>query len=181
MIEMAELHSTKREGNVHPVQQSCNEAETHEYKQTPGSGKFYWLKQMLQFGLVGGLNTLLDLLILNGLLLLFPTTSTTALLTYNVLAFSLGAINSFLLNKYWTFGHKRGTTLKELLRFMIATLCGIGWSTLVLWLASTVLHPLVVNATLWANLSKGMSVASSALLSYLGMRLWVFVRPTTHK
>jgi putative flippase GtrA len=59
-------------------------------------------------GLVGGLNTLVDLLILNGLLWLFPTTSSLTLLVYSSLAYSLGAVNSFLLNKYWTFGKKHG-------------------------------------------------------------------------
>lgn len=175
MIEVAELHFTKVEDRIISVQPSCKELEAPNYKHNPK--KFYWLKQLLRFGLVGGLNTLLDILILNTLLLLFPTTSTTTLLVYNALAFSLGAVNSFLLNKYWTFGHRQSTTLNELSRFTMTTLCGIGWSSLVLWLASSMLHPLVLNATLWANAAKIVSVASSALLSYLGMRLWVFVRP----
>jgi len=176
MIKAAELHSTKLENRAVPVQQSCEESEAPNYKRNPK--KFYWLKQLLRFGVVGGLNTLLDILILNALLLLFPTTSTTTLLAYNALAFSLGAVNSFLLNKHWTFRHKQNITFKELSRFTITTLGGIGWSTLVLWLASTLLYPLVLNTTLWANAAKIVSVASSALLSYLGMRLWVFVRPS---
>ena len=178
MIEIAELQSTETEARVIPVEQQCTDAEVQNHRQD--SEKFYWLKQLLRFGLVGGLNTLLDIVILNALLLLSPTTSTRTLLAYNALAFSLGAVNSFLLNKYWTFGYKQGTTLKELVRFTITTLFGIGWSTLVLWLASAVLHPLVLNATLWANAAKLVSVVSSALLSYLTMRLWVFVRPS-HK
>ncbi|MFL5664960.1 MAG: glycosyltransferase [Ktedonobacteraceae bacterium] len=133
------------------------------------------LRQMLRFGMVGGLNTLVDLLILNGLLLLFPTTSTLMLLAYNSLAYSLGAVNSFLLNKYWTFGFRQRTTRRELIRFTLTTLCGIGWSTLILWLASRVLHPLLVNTTVWANASKAFAIVGTALISYLGMYLWVFV------
>lgn len=176
MIEVLQLHSTELEDRIISVQPSCNELKAPNYKQNPK--KFYWLKQVLRFGLVGGLNTIVDILILNMLLLVFPTTSTMTLLAYNALAFSVGAVNSFLLNKYWTFRHRQGTTLKELWRFTITTLCGIGWSSLVLWLASSILHPLAVNPTLWANTAKIVSVASSALLSYLGMRLWVFVRPS---
>jgi putative flippase GtrA len=131
--------------------------------------------QVLRFGLVGGLNTLVDLLILNGLLLLFPTTSILMLLAYNSLAYSLGAVNSFLLNKYWTFGHRQRTSRKELVRFTLTTLCGIGWSTIILWLTSNVLHPFLVNTTLWANASKVVAIAGTACISYLGMRLWVFV------
>jgi len=132
-------------------------------------------RQMLRFGLVGGLNTLVDLLILNGLLWLFPTTSSLMLLAYNALAYSLGAVNSFLLNKYWTFGHRQKTTRRELVRFTLTTLCGIGWSNSILWLASTVLHPFLVNPTVWANASKVLAIGGTALISYLGMRLWVFV------
>jgi putative flippase GtrA len=133
------------------------------------------LRQVLRFGLVGGLNTLVDLLILNGLLLLFPTSSTPILLAYNSLAFSMGAVNSFLLNKYWTFGYRQRTTRRELVRFTLTTLCGIGWSTLILWLASRILHPLLVNTTMWANASKVFAIVGTALISYLGMYLWVFV------
>lgn len=136
--------------------------------------------QMLRFVLVGGLNTLVDLLVLNALLRLFPTNSVIILLSYNVLAYSTGAINSFLLNKYWTFGQKRKTTTSELARFTLTTLCGIAWSTGILWLASNVLHPLLVNPTLWANTSKVLAIGGTALISYLGMRLWVFVS-TSHK
>jgi len=176
MLEVTELHAVEMEDSVIPVQQACNEQEAPNYKRNPR--KYYWLKQLVQFGLVGGLNTIIDLLVLNALLLLFPTTSTMTLLTYNALAFSVGAVNSFLLNKYWTFAHKQHTTLKELLRYTIAALCGIGWSTLVLWFASTIFHPLGVNSTLWTNAAKIVSIGSNAFLSYLGMRLWVFVRPS---
>jgi len=133
------------------------------------------LGQVLRFGLVGGMNTLVDVLILNSLLLLFPTTSAPKLLVYNALAYSLGAVNSFFLNKYWTFGSRQRGTRGERARFILTALCGIGWSSAILWLASKLLHPFLVNATLWANISKALAIAGTALISYLGMRLWVFV------
>ena len=178
MIDVAELHTTQLEDTLRPVPQSNDRSEMQSYKRVPDASKFSWLKQLVQFGLVGGLNTVLDLLILNALLLFFPTTSTMTLLAYNAVAFSFGAVNSFFLNKYWTFRHKKNTTLREVSRFSLTTLCGMAWSTFVLWIASTVLHPHVINSTLWANSAKIVSVASSALLSYAGMRLWVFIRPS---
>jgi putative flippase GtrA len=121
------------------------------------------------------LNTLIDLLALNGLLFLFPTTGTVHLLAYNSLAYSLGAANSFFLNKYWTFKQRRPTTRGELMRFATTTLLGIGWSSVILWLASHVLHPVIANPVLWANASKVLAIGGTVLISYLGMRLWVFV------
>ena len=144
----------------------------------------YWSKvlgQLLRFGLVGGLNTALDLLILNGLLWLFPTQDSLLLLVYNSFAYAIGGLNSFFLNKYWTFGRRQRTTRKELVRFTLTTLCGIGWSTIILWLTSNVLHPFLVNRTLWANASKVVAIAGTACISYLGMRLWVFVSKAQQK
>lgn len=137
---------------------------------------FRLFKQLFRFGIVGGLNTLVDLLVLNTLLLLLPTTNTLTLLTYNSLAYSLGAMNSFLLNKYWTFGHRHPVTLKEMIRFIITTLCSIAVSNAIIWLASNLLHPLYVSPLLWANASKVFAISGTVLVSYLGMRLWVFVR-----
>ncbi len=97
------------------------------------------------------------------------------LLAYNSLAYSLGAVNSFLLNKYWTFRRRQRTTGGEVVRFVITTLLGIGGSNAIIWLVSNALRPLLVNTTLWANTSKVLAIFGTVLVSYLGMRFWVFV------
>ena len=156
----------------HPGEQNTRDREAHT---RPTRDRLHTFKQILRFILAGGLNTLVDLLILNSLLWLYPTSSSGMLLAYNSLAYSTGAINSFLLNKYWTFGQKRRTTRAELTRFALVTLCGIAWSSIILWLASRTLHSYLFNTTLWANASKLVAIGGTALISYLGMRLWVFV------
>src|SRR5713101_8411339 len=126
MIETLELRKNEIDDTPGFVRPRHSEQHVFERGRLP--------RQALRFGLVGGLNTLVDLMILNGLLLLFPTTSTLMLLAYNSLAYSLGGVNSFLLNKYWTFGYRQRTTRRELIRFTLTTLCGIGWSNSILWL-----------------------------------------------
>ena len=133
--------------------------------------------QIIRFGFVGGLNTALDLLIFNAFLLLFPTKSTLMLLVYNSTAYAIGSINSFILNKYWTFRHKQRTTRQEVLRFIITTLLGIGCNDLIIWLLSGLSHPLIADARLWANVSKICAIFGTVLISFLGLRLWVFVKP----
>ena len=152
-----------------------NVSDTQDSEAHRASGRSHTLGQVARFVLAGGLNTLIDLMILNGLLWAFPTTSTRILLVYNSLAYSIGAINSFLLNKYWTFRQKQHTTRGEVVRFTLITACGIAWSSIILWLASLVLHTFLANTTVWANVSKLVAIAGTALISYLGMRLWVFV------
>ena len=175
MIETIAFYEKETVDTLSPDHHCSNEPGAQDQEAYHVPGRSHTLRQVLRFGLTGGLNTLVDVLILNGLLWLFPTTSTPRLLAYNSLAYSLGAINSFLLNKYWTFGQKQRTTRGELARFTLITLCGIGWSTIILWLASLALHVFLVNATVWANASKVVAITGTALISYLGMRLWVFV------
>ncbi len=152
--------------------------ETHKTFQSPKQQVF---RQIVRFSLVGGINTLVDLLILNGLLFLFPTNDVWLLVLYTVLAYSVGAVNSFILNKYWTFERKRQTNGHELVRFAITTLCGIGWNGACIWLAARIDHPTFLSAVAWTNLSKIAAIASAAFLSYLGMRLWVFVKPVSQE
>lgn len=177
MIETSKVYKYKDElaEILSPVQQEQNEVDVQRQDMLRVPSRPRLFGQMWRFVLVGGLNTLVDLLILNSLLWLFPTTSAFALLAYNSLAYSVGAVNSFLLNKYWTFGHRQKTSRRELVSFTLTTLCGIGWSTIILWCASNVLHSFVGNATLWANASKVVAIAGTAFISFLGMRLWVFV------
>ena len=134
------------------------------------------LRQMLRFGLVGSLNTLIDLAVLNCLLWLWPTHRNSVLLLDNSIAFSIGAINSFLLNKYWTFQRTGYPDAREITRFALTTLAALACNDAILWLISGLLHPVFLSAPLWANVSKLGAIAGTVLLSYLGMRLWVFVQ-----
>ena len=132
----------------------------------------FW--QFLRYCLVGGANTLLDLLVLNVLLWGFPTKNVLMLVVYNSVAYSGGAVTSFFLNKYWTFGHKRRTTRREVVRFSIILALEILYSNGLVWLAGKALQPLITNPTLWGNVSKIVAVACGAVLSYVFMRFWTF-------
>ncbi len=133
-----------------------------------------WLWQIARFGIVGVFNTGIDVLTLNGLLWRFPTHSTNLLLAFNSLAYFVAAVNSFVFNKYWTFRSRQGITGRELVRFAIVTLVGFLCSDSLIWIFGTLLHPLISRPVFWANASKLSSVIGTMLISYLGMRLWVF-------
>jgi putative flippase GtrA len=158
--------------DLSPLQRNQAELNISQYHNKRRSLLF---RQAPRFILVGGLNTALDLLALNCLLLLFPTTNTSLILLYTVLAYSVGAANSFLLNKYWTFEYAQRTTPREIARFTITTLFGIGWNATLIWLASKIAHPFLTNTVVWTNASKLVAIGSAAFISFLGLRLWVFV------
>lgn len=132
----------------------------------------YW--QWFRYCLAGGINTLIDVLILNILLLRFPTTQVQILVIYNSLAYIAGAVSSFFLNKYWTFGHKQRPTTQEIRRFLLSMFLEILSSNGLVWVIGSALHPFVANAMLWGNASKLLAVAANAVFSYLIMRFWIF-------
>jgi putative flippase GtrA len=133
--------------------------------------------QFLRYCLVGGANTILDLLVLNALLWCFPTNNASLLVVYNSVAYSGGAVTSFFFNKYWTFGHRRRATGREVIRFAIVLALEILYSNGLVWLAGKALQPLIANPMLWGNASKLVAVAGGAVLSYAFMRFWTFARP----
>ncbi len=144
---------------------------------TVPSPKHPWytsLWQIMRFSTVGVLNTVIDVITLNTLLWLFPTHNANLLLFYNSIAYTVGALNSFGLNKYWTFKSRHRAIGGEILRFAIVNVAGILCSDGILWIVARTLHPLITNNLLWANASKGSAILGTAMVSYFGMRLWVF-------
>src|SRR2546421_16768 len=134
------------------------------------------LWQIVRFGIVGVLNTTVDIIALNILLWRFPTHDANLLLFYNSIAYMLGALNSFGFNKYWTFKHKQAVTGSEIFRFAIVNIIGILCNDGIIWSVASILHTVIANHTLWANASKGCAIIGTTSVSYLGMRLWVFSR-----
>lgn len=137
--------------------------------------------QFLRYCLVGGVNTLIDIGMLNVLLWRFPTYNVRMLVIYNSVAYTSGALSSFFLNKYWTFRHKHRTTRGEVIRFIIILLLEIVYSNGLIWLAGKLLQPVISNATLWGNASKLLAVASGAVLSFAFMRFWAFAERSWEK
>lgn len=131
-------------------------------------------RQFLRYCLVGGVNTLIDLLVLNLLLWRFPTNDAQVLALYNAIAYTGGALSSFFLNKYWTFRRRQKATAMEVIRFTITLLLEVIYSSVLVWVAGRVLQPLIANVTLWGNASKLAAVVVGTVISYSFMRFWTF-------
>ena len=132
----------------------------------------FW--QFLRYCLVGGVNTFIDVLVLNALLWRFPTHNVQTLVVYNSIAYTSGAVSSFFLNKYWTFQRKQRTTRREVVRFAIILFFEILYSNGLVWLAGKALQPVIANPTLWGNASKLLALGVGAVISYACMRFWIF-------
>lgn len=162
---------TKTKGIQTPEESSNRTQDADVHRPLAWSSTFW---QFLRFCLVGGANTAVDLLMLNVLLWRLPTNSAQVLVVYNSVAYTSGALSSFFLNKYWTFGRKQRTTRREVLRFIISLSFEVLYSNGLVWLAGKALQPLIANPMLWGDSSKLVAVAVGTVISYTCMRFWTF-------
>jgi len=123
-----------------------------------------WLKQAVKFGSVGVLNTFVDLA------LYFVLTRWLGLggqpAVAKAISYSVGVINSFILNRLWTF-QARGSSWATLVPFFLSSLVGlaINTGTLQLCLATFGLPEIVAVAA---------ATAASLLWNFLVSKFLIF-------
>ncbi|MGH2759557.1 MAG: GtrA family protein [Actinomycetota bacterium] len=128
------------------------------------------VRQFVKYAMVGVLNVGLYLAIFNILLL-----TDIHVLAANAVAFSVSSVNSFLLNKIWSFrDQRRHGVLRQYFTFVFFTLVGLGLNTGVL---SLLLIPLDRFGTLGKNAAALGSVPVSVLWNFTSYRLWTFKDP----
>jgi putative flippase GtrA len=117
--------------------------------------------EFVKFALVGLLNTGVDVAIF-----FLLTRIGTPYVAAQVVSYSCGAANSYLLNKVWTF-RSSGLSYAELIRFMVVNLVSLGISVAVLSL---------LHETAGVNLATAKAGATVCALAanFLGNKLWVF-------
>ncbi|MFY9302744.1 MAG: GtrA family protein [Atribacterales bacterium] len=125
----------------------------------------YWkgLGQFIKFNVVGIMNTAVDFgvfMILNHYLGLIYAVS-------QVISYSCGMVNSYFLNKFWTFQKREGFTAIEVTKFILVNLCSLGVSLLVLYILQ--------SKWSWEVLpSKVLATGFSVGVNFLGNKFWVF-------
>jgi putative flippase GtrA len=120
------------------------------------------MRQFIKFNFVGLLNTALDFAVF---------TLLTWLGVYYILAqcisYGVGMINSYTLNKYWTFAQKGRLEPKQAFRFIMLNLGSLLLS----------LGLLAIFRDQWMMkvlLAKLLTTVITTLVNYAGNKLWVF-------
>ena len=124
-----------------------------------------WLKQAAKFGSVGVLNTLLDLA------LYFVLTRWLGLGGQRTIAkgisYSVGVLNSYFLNRVWTFPGHDGSSWAALFPFVLSSLVGLAINTGMLDLCLKTLGLPEIIAI-------GVATASSLLWNFLVSKFLIF-------
>ncbi|MBN2982857.1 GtrA family protein [Cohnella algarum] len=121
-----------------------------------------WLR-VAKYGLVGVANTGVDFAVFAALVYGFGVMSGVA----QIVSYGCGVVNSFWLNRRWTFRVQERANAGEWVRFMIVNALSFACATGVLLGLE---HGLGFAA--WA--AKLVSVGASLAVNYTGTKLWVF-------
>ncbi|KAB0670444.1 GtrA family protein [Oryzomonas sagensis] len=117
--------------------------------------------EFIKFVLVGLLNTGVDVVIF-----FLLTRAGIPYVPAQVVSYSCGAANSYLLNKVWTF-RSCGLSYAEVIRFATVNLVSLGISVIAL----SLLHD---AAGLGLAAAKGGATVTALAANFLGNKLWVF-------
>jgi putative flippase GtrA len=130
--------------------------------------------QIYKFGLVGVLNTLIDLSIINGLIVMTGITGGWQFSAFKAVSFGAAVFNSYLWNKFWTFGKKGGVDPKEMTKFLIIALIGLGINVSIASIVNY-LGPLGgIPKGLWPSVAVMVAVIFSMIWNFVGYKMLVF-------
>ena len=139
------------------------------------------VKRYTKFLLVGASNAAVDLLVLNGLILMTPKATTSRLLIYNTIAVICAILNSYIWNRRWTFADSSDGSLRERILFLMQAVVNLVLNdVIVVVLATYLVFSKSVPVFVSSNIAKGLAMFLSSSLSYLLMRVFVF-RPSRSK
>ncbi len=129
--------------------------------------------EFTKFLIAGVLNTVIDFAILNYLCFTFNIFSGGLIILFNFASFSLAVINSYFLNKFWTFKKQGHPTLVEFSSFLAVSVVANLVNTLLVFLGTTFLEP-VTSDYVWLNFIKFIAILISTILNFLGYKFFVF-------
>lgn len=130
-------------------------------------GRHEVARQFVKYAIVGCINVAIYFAIFNLLL-----AASVPVLGANAAAFVVSSVNSFALNKVWSFRDpRRDAVVRQYLVFVTFTLVGLALNTGVL---SLLLIPLGELGTLGKNLAAVLALPVSVAWNFWSYRTWAF-------
>ena len=168
------------------ISEKTNDSKTVK---KPGEGKKSFV-QLIKFGLVGVMNTLVDMIISTLVSFLLGLTGLTGgwmIYVSKTVGYSCGILNSYIFNSRWTFRKERRQDAREILSFIAVNLFVLAVSFGLIYLFKDVLHIgdkwMALNLPEWfAKIVDGeracmlLSTVICIFVNFIGNKLFVFKR-----
>jgi len=141
--------------------------------------KFPIIEQFLKFGLIGAMNTLVDLGILNVLMYGSGQTEGIYYSIFKAISFTGAVIFSYNLNKRWTFQDLSDEDrAKKFTQFLFISIIGavinISTATLVVTYIKPLANITFLTSQLWGNIGALAGTAIGLIWNFLGYKFIVF-------
>ncbi|MFA6352847.1 MAG: GtrA family protein [Candidatus Paceibacterota bacterium] len=132
--------------------------------------------QFAKFAAVGAINTFVDWGILNFLILLTGTVTGVGFSIFKGISFLFSASNSYVWNKFWTFGAtNKENSGKEFGKFIIISLIGFLINVGVASFIVNYISPFGgFSLTQWANLGALVATLVALVWNFVGYKFFVF-------
>ncbi len=130
--------------------------------------------QVSMFAAIGVLNTVIDFSITLSLSYFLQATDGVSLIMINTFAFSIALINSYFLNKTFTFNDNDTTSVSKVIKYSIVSILSLVLSNIVLYaFTSIIMYPISI---LIVFIGKIFATLVSMVSNYLGYQYLVFKR-----
>jgi len=130
--------------------------------------------EILKFGLVGLLNTLINLAVFNALLIGIDNVGR---VKANFVATAVATVFAYLMSRYWTFRHRPSdhSTSREFMLFVVFNVIGLGIESA---LIGGTVYILGLSSILAVNVAKVLGLGLGTIFRFWAYRTFVF-RPAT--
>ena len=128
----------------------------------------YNTKRVAKFLIVGVVNTAINLVVLN--LLIFATGQGRTgvwFTVYQTIGFLFATVNSYLLNKYWTFNHLQNKSVSEYTIFFFVSFVGLLLNVGAASMVVSVMHKSVIVGSLEEKLMPSLASLFGTVVSWL--------------
>lgn len=142
--------------------------------------KFPLLFEAAKFALVGVLNTMVDLGMLNVLIFVSGIAGGALFSLFKAISFLVSVTNSYVWNKFWTFKSGKGSRPVEFAKFVTIAAGGfvinVGIASLIV---NGIGPPTGISSKIWANAGAILATLIAMTWNFLGYKFIVFRKKNT--
>lgn len=141
--------------------------------------KLHFVFQLAKFGLVGVTNTIVDIGIFNVFIFLTDIATGNIVLGFKFVSVNAAIINSYVWNKFWSFGKKNQQTeeerRKELTHFWLVSVVGLVLNAGITWAMVNLIGAQgSITDKAWATVASACASIAVLTWNFLGYKFFVF-------